>query len=264
MTIHSVRKAVDILFAVAESERPLSLTEVSSKAGLPIATAKRLLDTLCETHMLKRDGKLYGLGLKAFEIGKKAERNMDLVKLSMPYLGRLRDETGESANLAVLDATDVVYVACAESSRMMRTFTVPGARVPAHCTGVGKVLLSGLPDDVIRERYRGVCLERFTAKTVVDVEALLEQVTRARISGYALDEGEREEGVVCVAAPIRDCSGCIVAAVSISGPAFRLTRKRIDAIKAKIKACCTEISSRLGWNGVAGGVGGAGLENESR
>jgi len=200
VTVNSVRKAVEVLIVVAEEEAPVTLSQVSHKTGLPLATAKRILDTLSGVNLVRKEGKRYSLGLLAFEIGKRAERAMDLPVLAKPYLEKLREETGENANLAILQGSDVVYLACAESFKMMRTFTVPGARVPAHATGVGKVLLSALSDEEIRRLYDGKPLTGFTPKTVTDIEVLLRQLEKAREQGFALDEGEREEGVVCVAA----------------------------------------------------------------
>jgi len=249
LTVRSVRKAVGVLVAVAESHGPISLTEVAAKAGIPIATASRLLATLTETSLLKRNGKGYSLGVRAFEIGKSAEKVLDLIEISRPHLRFLADETGENANLAVLDGTDAVYLACEECSKMVRAFIVQGARVPAHATGVGKVLLSGLEDAEIEEAYRGATLVRFTSRTVTGVEELLGEVRKARENGYAPDEGEREEGVLCFAAPIRDYDGRIAAAVSVSGPSSRLGRSRAGS-QRKTLECAKRISIELGWDGV--------------
>ncbi len=247
MTVRSVEKAIDVLFAVAESGGPVTLTEVAGKAGIPVATASRLLTTLTKSSLVKRDGKGYSLGIRSFEIGKEAERGLDLIGISKPHLRTLADRTGETANLAVLDGQDVVYLACEECSKMMRTFTVQGARVSAHATGVGKVLLSGLNEDQIRAVYREKQLYKYTSRTVDTVDSLLAEARLARERGYAFDEGEREEGVLCVAAPIREYAGRVVAAVSVSGPSSRLRRQR-DACSDLTKECAARISAELGWN----------------
>ncbi len=304
MTVRSVEKAVEVLVAVAEASEPVSLTDVASQTGLPVATAKRLLDTLTKTHLLSKKNKLYSPGIRLFEIGKKAEQRMDLVSAAMPYLTDLRDKVGESANLAVLDKTDVVYLASVESPRMMRTFTVPGARVPAHCTGVGKVLLAQKSDKELRKLYEecvspqhsgsvasgsvasgsvslgptslgsvdssmplgdsrlqspkacpgspgsgGVTLHRFTSNTITSVDMLIEEINKVRQLGYATDEGEREDGVVCIAAPVRDYSGSTVAAVSISGPASRLDEEGMSKARAYVIECGQDITRSLGGTG---------------
>ncbi len=252
MTVQSVRKAVDVLMAVAGSEGPVTLTQAASRAGIPIATARRLLSTLAEASILKRDGKGYSLGIRAYEVGKKAEKALDLIGASRSHLRRLADYTGENANLAVLDGTDVVYLVCEECSKVVRAFTSEGARVPAHATGVGKALLSGLDDVEIQGLYREKALERFTPRTVATLDELLAQVRRVRELGHAADEGEREEGVLCVAAPVRDYWGDVVAAVSVSGPSARLGKSRADSRRQTLE-CADHISRDLGWNGVVRG-----------
>lgn len=247
-TVAAVKKAVEVLLAVSEGPEPVSLSEVSLRTGVPIATARRLLLTLVETSLIRREGKGYSLGVRAFEIGKRAEERIDLIEVAKPHLRRLSDETGENANLAVLDGTDVVYLTCEECSKMVRAFTVSGARVPAHATGVGKVLLSGLSDDEIQELYKDVPFVRFTGRTVSALPDLLEEVREARERGYALDEGEREDGVLCVAAPVREYGGRMVAAVSVSGPSARLQRQRTPAQKKTLE-CASAISRSLGWRG---------------
>lgn len=289
MTVRSVEKAVEVLVVVAEAPEPVSLTDVASQTGLPVATAKRFLDTLTKTHLLSKKSKLYSPGIRLFEIGKKAEQRMDLVSLAMPYLIKLRDKVGESANLAVLDKTDVVYLASVESPRMMRTFTVPGARVPAHCTGVGKVLLAQKSDKELRKLYEEcispqhsgsvalgsvnssmplcdtrlqspkaglgspdsatVKLQRFTSNTITSVDILIEEINKVRKLGYATDKGEREDGVVCIAAPVRDYSGSTVAAVSISGPASRLDDEGMFEVRAYVIECGQDITRSLGGTG---------------
>ncbi len=246
MTVQSVRKAVDVLLVVAQGDGPVSLTEAATKAGIPVPTARRLLFTLTETSLVKRDGKGYSLGIRAFEIGKKAEKVLDLISVSRPHLRALADRTGENANLAVLDGTDVVYLACEECTKMVRAFTVQGARVSAHATGVGKVLLSGLKDSEIEDLYSERPLPKFTSRTVVTLEGLLAEVRKARQTGSAVDEGEREEGVLCVAAPVRDYAGRVVAAVSVSGPSARFG-KRVAVSRSMTLECASHISSDLGW-----------------
>ena len=247
LTVRSVKKAVDVLLAVAESDRPLTLTEAAIAAGIPVPTARRLLVTLAESSLVKREGNRYRLGVRAYELGKRAERALGLIGASRPHLRRLADAVGENANLAVLDGTEVVYLVCEECSRMVRAFTVQGARVPAHATGVGKALLSGLSDEEIAGLYPQERLQQFTAKTISTVQELLAEVRQARDLGYAADEGEREEGVYCLAAPVRDHRGQIVAAVSVSGPSSRLAKSR-NQVRSMVLECARQISTDLGWN----------------
>ncbi len=263
MSIRSVEKAVHVLKIAVGASNPLTLSEVASQSEFPIATTQRLLNTLTRTCLLKKENKLYSPGILLFELGKRAEQRMDLVYLAMPYLEALRNTIGESVNLAILDKTDVIYIASVESPRIMRTFTVPGARVPCHCTGVGKMLLAGRSDEELQELY-GVHrqsvdqskltakpmpskeLQRFTSKTITCASVLLEEVKKVRKLGYAIDYGEREDGVVCVAAPVIDHAGCVVAAVSVSGPASRLDESSLVTASEHVIECGRTISEVLG------------------
>ena len=246
--VRSVKKALDVLWVIAESDSPLTLTEAAVSSGLPVPTTRRLLATLAEFSLIERDGKRYRLGVRAYELGTRAERSLGLIGASRPHLRRLSDSAGENANLAVLDGAEVVYLACEECSRMVRAFTVQGARVAAHATGVGKVLLSGLSDDDIMKLYAGKQLERYTKNTIASAQELLAEVRRARAQGYASDEGEREEGVCCLAAPVRDHRGTIVAAVSVSGPSSRLVESK-GRVASQVVECGRRISQDLGWRG---------------
>lgn len=250
MTVQAVRKAVDVLFAIAESDQAPSLTEIAAKTGIPVPTASRLLATLTEAALIVKKRKAYALGIRAFEVGKRAERGLDIIELARPHLRALADRTGENANLAVLDGIDVVYLACEECSKMVRAFTVQGARVPAHATGVGKVLLSGLDVAAIERLYGATALRRFTSRTVTSLGDLLQEVARVREAGFALDEGEKEAGVLCIAAPVRDYAGRVMAAVSVSGPTSRLGRHRAVCQKDTLE-CAKALSIDLGWTGAS-------------
>ncbi len=247
MTVNAIKKAVDITMIVA-ADGPLCLTDIAGRSGIPVPTTRRILSTLTESAILRRVGNVYTLGIKVFEMGKKAEQAMDIIGLAWPHLEALAAKVGENANLAVLDGVHVVYLSCAEAGRVMRTFTVPGARIPAHSTGVGKVLLARHSDAYVARLYEGVNLERFTAKTLGDLDSLLGELRKVREQGYAMDEGEREDGVLCLAAPVRDFAGQVAAAVSVSGPSSRLSG-RVDFLVRAACACAENVSRELGWKG---------------
>lgn len=263
MSIRSVKKAIQVLQVVVEAPKPVTLSEVVTQTGFPAATAHRLLGTLTQARLLAKEDKLYSPGIHLFELGKRAEQRMDLASLAMPHLRALRDTIGESVNLAILDKTDVVYIASVESPRIMRTFTVPGARIPCHCTGVGKVLLSGRSDEELETLYglnggnshkhvessksaTPAKLKQFTLRTITCPKVLMEEIKKARILGYAMDECEREDGVVCVAAPVQDHAGHVVAAVSISGPTSRLDKDSLAKTSSHVIGCARTISREFG------------------
>jgi IclR family transcriptional regulator, acetate operon repressor len=218
--VQSVERAIALTASLATTTRG-SLSQLAARAGLPVTTTHRLLATLAAHDWIRRlpDGD-YVPGPALVALGAAARRAVD--PLVEPALTQLADATGETANYAVLDGDAVLYLAQRQSSRMMRMFTEVGARVPAHTTAVGKVLLAGLDDDTLGDTLDRAERVATTPRTVTSVERLLALIDTARSDGYAVDDEERELGVRCVAVPVLDDAGRTVAAVSVSGPASRV------------------------------------------
>ncbi|MDR5695830.1 MAG: IclR family transcriptional regulator [Armatimonadota bacterium] len=248
--VQAVDRALAILEALAESERPMGLVELSTRVGLHVSTVHRLLSTMSRRRFVTQDPESgrYRLGMRAFEVGSAAIQQVELREVARPYLRWLMEETQETANLAVLIDGEVVYIDQVESQNLVRMFTRVGRRVPAHCTGVGKILLAGLSDDEVQRILDERGLPRFTPHTIVDPRKLLHELERVRASGFALDNEEREVGVRCVAGPVRDHEGRVVAAVSISGPSSRITEDRIPHLIQAVRTATSRISMELGWH----------------
>lgn len=246
--VGSVDKALAVMELLATERRPMGLAEISASLGLNMSTLHHILLTLKYRRFIEQDRetKRYLLGLRAFEVGLAAGEGLDIGQKAAPFLRQLTAETGESANLAILDGGDIVYVAQSVADRVMKTFTRLGARIPAHCTGVGKVLLADLPAEQVRIMAKASGLKRFTANTITDLEDLLKELCQVRQSGYAIDEEEREEGVVCVAAPVCDHTGQVKAAVSVSGPVGRIKAKEWSNLVALVKSTADALSANLG------------------
>ncbi|MBP2640797.1 MAG: kdgR 1 [Firmicutes bacterium] len=248
--IQSVFRALKIMECVAENDNVISLTEVSQKMGLSKSTAHGLIATLEKYGYLQQDpvtGK-YSLGLKTFELGQAYAANLDLREIALPDLRELSILYQETAHLAVLSGDDVVYIDKVDESRSsIGIRTRIGGRNPAYCTGVGKVLLSGLSENKVTEMYAGKQFQKFTKNTVSDTNALLEQLRRIREMGYALDMEEIEPDLQCVAAPIKDNQGTVIAAISLSGPANRF--HNIEQIAENVAKAAMQISGRLGYRG---------------
>ncbi len=245
--IGSVTKALTILQLLAR-EGALGLTEISTRLGLNFSTAHHLISTLRQQHFVEQESssKRYRLGVACFELGHAASTQLDLRAHVTPYLERLATTLGETANVAVLDDGAVIYVAQVAPTRMMKTFVAMGARVPAHCSGVGKALLAHLPEaeiDAIVDRHG---LARFTAMTLTTAHELKAELARIREQGYAVDNQEREDGVVCVAAPVYNYTDQVIAAISISGPRERMSNKDWDRLVATLKVTAAELSQSLG------------------
>lgn len=254
-SVQSVERSLAILETLANSREPLSLGEISSSCQLKPSTAHRLLATLVTKGFASQNtenGK-YRLGLKTFQIGNSALYSLDLRSAARPHLTRMVDQCEETANLAVLSRSnqgfELVYIDQVESPKMIRTFARIGSPVPIHCTGSGKMLLAHLEDREVDMMLRTASLDKFTDKTITDRKALLDEIKRIRENGYSLDLEETEDGVVCVAAPIRNYQNRTIAAVSVSGPISRMTPP-YDRFVDLVKATADNISRSLGYSGV--------------
>jgi len=245
--IQSVFRALKILECVAEHGNLISLTEISKKMELSKSTAHGLIATLERYGYMQQDsvtGK-YSLGLRIFELGQAYVSNLDLREIALPDLRELSLHYQETAHLAVLSGEDVVYIDKVDGSRSIGIRSRIGGRNPAYCTGVGKVLLSGLSERQIEEMYADQELQKYTKNTVVDLTALVDQIRQARELGYGFDMEEIELGLGCVAAPVKDSQGTIIAAISLSGPSSRLLN--MEEIAKDVVRTAKKISMRLGY-----------------
>ncbi len=252
-TVQAVERALYILETLAEAGIPITITQIAQKTSLTLGTAHRLLYTMIQRGFVEQntENSKYRLGIKAFQVGSAAAYFKDLRSVARPVMEDLQQKYNETVNLATLDGTEVVYVDQVESTNivLVRMFARTGNRGPAYCTGSGKVLLSSLPQDKLKDLVYNMELRKFSNETITDPELLMKELNHVKHDGYALDLGERDEGVRCVAAPINNFEGKVVAALSISGPSIRITtpfikNELVDAIKNAAKT----ISIQLGYN----------------
>ncbi len=248
-TIQSVFRAVKILEYVAAHRGVAGLTEISKGIGIHKSTAHGLIATLEKCGYMQQDPKTgkYALGIRVFEMGQAYIANLDLRETALAYLKELSLTYQETAHLAILSAEEVVYIDKVDGSRSIGIRSQVGGRNPAYCTGVGKALLSGLDDSLITKMYAGKILRKYTGNTVADLAELLAQVGQVRARGYALDMEEFELDLRCIAAPVKDSTGAVIAGISLSGPAHRLLDTDIPAIAAKVMETARKISIRLGY-----------------
>ncbi len=228
--VQSLERAFGLLELVAARRGAMSLSELAAATALPPATLHRLARTLVDLGYLRQEpSRRYALGPRLFLLTESSSTMLNSVAL--PHLGHLVDVIGETANLAMLDGDLVAYVAQVPGRHSMRMFTVVGRRVQPHCTAVGKALLAGSGDDDVRALLGRTGLPRHTAHTISDPAEFLRQLDRVRDRGYALDEGEQEVGVRCVAVAVPGST--LRLALSISGPAPRMTDELLaDAVPA--------------------------------
>lgn len=249
--IQSVFRALKILEYVAEHGNAVGLTDISKGMELSKSTTHGLVATLEKYGYMEQNeitGK-YSLGLKTFELGQSYVSGLDLREIALPELKVLSEKYQETAHLAILSGDDVVYIDKVDGSRSIGIRSRVGGRNPAYCTGVGKALLSGLSDQRIETMYSDKQMTRYTPNTIVELKELLAQVGKVRQQGYAMDMEEIEMGLRCIAAPIKDGNGNVIAAVSLSGPASRITDAKIQLLIKDVREVAGHISLRLGYRG---------------
>lgn len=242
----TVQKALNLLEALVKSGQPRRLTELARQLGLTKPNVYRLLSTLSVLGYVKKDPatSLYSPTLKLWEMGSLLVRDVDLVAIAGPRIRRLCEETRESVQLAVFDSGFVVYVDKVDSQQPLKAMTTIGSRVPATVTSTGKALLGWLPSTALDQAMAHV--KRYTPLTLMkrrDVEQDLEE-TRAR--GYSVNRGEFREGVAGIAAPIRDRSGAVVAAVSVWGADRNILGPQRENLARMAMAAARDISRDLG------------------
>lgn len=253
-TVQAVERALAIMDCLVDAGVPMAISELAEKVQLNISTVHRLLSTLIVRGYIEQEAETsrYKLGLKLFAMGKAALYTKDIQIIGRPFLEGLVQRCNETANLAILDGREVVYIDQVESNNMVivRMFARAGSRGPAHATASGKMLLSSLTDEELEKLLTGVQLEQFTSETIIDAAILRKELQRIRRQGYAIDQGERDEGVRCVAAPIHNHEGKVVAAISLSGPHTRITNYYLNnELVDIVLETAREMSKRLGYQG---------------
>ena len=246
-TVQSVDRALALLEILARHDDRVSLTELSRQLGLHPSTARRLLIALQARGFVQQDARtrLYGLGLRIFRLAGSADYTAAMRNAAHAHLRKLAESSGETVNLLVPDTAGAMIIDRIESSMTVR-FSVPvGERLPYHCTAGGKVLLAQITPEV-QQRILARALPRLTKNTITDVTRLREELERIRKRGYAIDNEEREAGVRCVAAPVTDHTGAVVAAVSLSGPASRLSLERLHRLALTVRRTAENISRQQG------------------
>ncbi|HWV36409.1 MAG TPA: IclR family transcriptional regulator [Thermomicrobiales bacterium] len=247
--IRALDRGLDILEAFTIAEPELSIGQIAERTGLPKPTIVRLLSVLIDRSYVERvpQSEHYRLGVRTLEIGSIFLQSTSLEREARPIMQRLADATGQTANLGILDHFDVIHIEVVAPDRPVRFWARIGKREEAYVSGLGKVLLAGLPAQV-RERYVRTPKVALTPRTLTDPDALRAELERVRERGLALDDEESNTGVRCVAAPIFNGTGRLVAAVSISGAVAEFESPgQMEHYIDQVRAAAAEISGRLGW-----------------
>jgi DNA-binding IclR family transcriptional regulator len=248
--INSVLRAAQILESFSLERPTYTHSEISKKLGLNKTAVTRLLSSLEKAGLLEKDadnGK-YGLTVKLYQIGSVYINRTGIPEAARPVLSELAASCNESTHLSILDENEVLYIDKVECSRPIRMMSYVGRKLPAYCTGTGKVFLAHLREEELKAFFRTVKMRRITPKTLTDREALKLELAKIRTQGYAVDWAENEAEVVAVAAPVRDQTGEVVAAVSVAGPVYRISREAMrERIVPEVVRAATMISRRLGY-----------------
>jgi IclR family transcriptional regulator, acetate operon repressor len=240
--VQSLERAFDLLEVMADAGGVLGLSRLAQESGLALPTIHRLVRTLVDLGYVRQEpSRQYALGPRLIRLGESASRLLGT--WSRPFLSRLVDVLGESANLAMLDGDRVVYVAHVQSRHSMRMFTEVGRRVYPHCTAVGKALLAHLPPSDVPALLERTGMPAQTEHTIIEPTRLAEEIDRVRTQGYAIDDGEQEIGVRCVAVPVLGTSNRL--AVSISGPAPRMTAELIERAVPLLRQAAADLADEL-------------------
>ena len=192
---------------------------------------------------------LFGVGLRAYQVGAAFAGRNSLLGAAGAVMQALVAEVNETANLAVLRGDEAVYVHQVEASQLMRMFTHIGAAAPLHCSGVGKVLTAWLPEEEVLRLLGAGPYPAYTPHSLTGYSALTRELGLVRAQGYALDDEERELGVRCLATPIRDARGDVIASLSVSAPTSRFPKRNIPEMLERVRTASQGISARLGWTG---------------
>jgi len=241
------------MLAAFTAEKPqLSLADLARAVGLTRSSAFRIAYTLAELGYLVRDTatKSYRLGPRVLNLGFAFLASMEIVEIAHPHLEALRDRTQCSAHLAVLDGTEIVYVARHPDQKALTSRIQVGSRLPAHATSMGRAMLSQLSPEDVRARFADMPLNAFSQVTATTIEALVDQLARDRAQGCVLSRSNFERGIASVAAPIFDAGGAVTAAINITTPESTLSGDDLETrIRDAVIQAAATISEWLGHHG---------------
>ncbi|MFB9151060.1 IclR family transcriptional regulator [Roseovarius ramblicola] len=245
-TLQALDRALALLAEVARRDGA-SLTDLSRALDIPPATTHRILATLQARDFVRFDEERqdWSVGLEAYRTGVAYLRRAGLADMGRPVMRRLMEETGETANLAVPDGSEVVFIGQVETGNPIRAFFPPGSRTPMHASGIGKAILAALPGDRRARLLPGTGLTGFTAHTHVSLASLMADLDATRARGWSLDRDERYEGMSCIGAAILDGRGEPCAGISISGPSSRFSDDRLPAFGKAVTEAAAELTALI-------------------
>jgi DNA-binding IclR family transcriptional regulator len=249
-SLKSMHKLMAVLDCFSRYDRSLTLSEISTRCGMPKTTVHRLVSSLREAKLLEQDRERdsYRMGIRLFELGSIVLNNLDIYEKARPHVERLIAAAGEGSHLCVFDGTNMVSIEHVAPGGGNVNWTTMLSISPAYCTGVGKAVLAFQDKAVIEKLIRSGLLP-YTPATITDPDLLRKELDLTAHRGYSIDEGEHQFSVRCVAAPIRNSASRVFAAVSITGPKERVTLERVPSLANLVLATAAELSRQLGYDG---------------
>ncbi|MEU3605590.1 IclR family transcriptional regulator [Streptomyces sp. NPDC035033] len=250
--VPAVTRAFDILELFLQGDGTLSAPEITRRLGLPRTTTHELVSTLAARNYLvpvpEQPGR-FRLGVRTYQLGSRYAEQLDLAAEGRRVAHEIAEACGETVHVALLEDADVIYVAKVDSTRAVRMVSAAGRRLPAHCTAVGKMLLAMLPAAELDALLDGRELTAMTPESITDPDVLRAALAEIAVLGVAVEQRESNPDVSCVAAPVRDRSGRVVAALSVSVPVIRWDEDRENELTALAVRGAGELSARLGYRG---------------
>lgn len=247
--VQSLDRGIQLLLAVGSSSRPMSLGELTDLLNIDRSSVYRLVNTLKLRGLLSQseETKAYTLGPAIWQLASQMRQSNPLLQVAREYVRSLAEQTGETAHLAAREGNHIVFLDYALTSQIVGVSIGSGRVEPLHCTSLGKALMTDMNVAEIRELLGEESLRKYTPKTITSIRKLAAECEQVRQRGYAVDDIEFREGVRCIAAPIRDFDGQIVAAMGISAPSNRLTKAQLNKVGDQVKAAADAVSGKLGF-----------------
>ena len=248
-SVSSVLKVFGILDALA-TQKEIGITDLAQRLMMSKSTTYRFLQTMKTLGFVSQEGESdkYGLTLKLFELGAKSLEYVDLISLADKEMRYISEQTNEALHLGMLDGTEIVYLHKIDSGYNLRMQSRIGRRNPLYSTAIGKVLLSDYSDEAVKNLLKEVVFVQHTAKTLKDIKQLQKELNQVRSQHYAEDNEEQEPGLRCIAAPVYNRFGRVIAGVSISLPTIRFSDDKLPHLVTLLQQAGKNISEQLGYH----------------
>lgn len=247
--VQSVARALTLLEIIADLGGEASLTDIAGRAGLNVSTCHHLLSTLVTKGYAARvpNRRSYALGVRVLYLSQVCQRQVDLPRRATPFIERINVSTGETIHLAVLQGSSIIKILKRDARHAIRIDSASvGRSDAAHATATGKAILAWLPQDDVVQVTAEHGMKRFTDKTIIDLPSLLDELSLVRREGYAMDREEFIDGVICVAAAIRDRAGSVIGSIGASTPAMRASEQHLTHMRQEVMAAARALSTELG------------------